>query len=122
LYVMCQYLLLPSLVGANTNEVLDRSWVHLLAISSVTTPTGKSYCSAIYAVTDSSRRWTFWTLLIWALFQWLLTTLFVPETYAPVLLRQRAVKMRKETGDPRWHAPLEKMDRTILQVSQISPL
>lgn len=47
-------------------------------------------------------------------------TLFVPETYMPVLLRREAVKMRKETGDSRWYAPIEKMDRSIPQVRQDS--
>jgi hypothetical protein len=27
---------------------------------------------------------------------------FVPETYAPAILRARAAKKRKETGDSRW--------------------
>ncbi|KAL4935284.1 major facilitator superfamily domain-containing protein [Aspergillus oleicola] len=39
--------------------------------------------------------------------------LFVPETYHPVLLRRKAQRLRKETGDDRWQAPIEKMDRSI---------
>ena len=38
----------------------------------------------------------------------------------PVLLRREAVKLRKETGEERWYAPIEKMDRSIPQVSLIS--
>ncbi len=34
----------------------------------------------------------------------------------PVLLRREAVKLRKETGEERWYAPIEKMDRSIPQV------
>lgn len=34
----------------------------------------------------------------------------------PVLLRQEAMKLRKETGEERWYAPIEKMDRSIPQV------
>lgn len=39
----------------------------------------------------------------------------VPETYHPVLLRNKARKLRKESGNSQWHAPIEKMDRSILQ-------
>jgi hypothetical protein len=34
----------------------------------------------------------------------------VPETYAPQILVKKAKRMRKETGDNRWYAPLEKAD------------
>ena len=44
-----------------------------------------------------------------------LITLCVPETYHPVLLRHKAVKLRKETGDERWKAPIEVTQRSILQ-------
>ncbi|KAH0383177.1 MFS general substrate transporter, partial [Aureobasidium melanogenum] len=58
-------------------------------------------------------RWTFWVLLIWAGIQWLLIVCLVPETYVPVLLRREAVKARTETGDDRWHAPIERLERSI---------
>ncbi|OAA73619.1 Major facilitator superfamily domain, general substrate transporter [Cordyceps fumosorosea ARSEF 2679] len=46
-------------------------------------------------------RWTNWIVLILAgvAFSMMLT---IHETYAPRILRQRAAKMRKETGDDRW--------------------
>lgn len=44
-----------------------------------------------------------------------LITLCVPETYHPVLLRHKAAKLRKDTGDQRWKAPIEVMQRSILQ-------
>ncbi|KXL41506.1 MAG: hypothetical protein FE78DRAFT_156310, partial [Acidomyces sp. 'richmondensis'] len=58
-------------------------------------------------------RWSFWVLLIWAGLQWILIFFFVPETYAPVLLRRKAQGLRKETGDARWCAPIEKMNRSV---------
>ncbi len=42
-----------------------------------------------------------------------LVIFFVPETYHPVLLRNKARKLRSETGDDRWQAPIEKMDRSV---------
>lgn len=39
--------------------------------------------------------------------------LFVPETYSPVLLRKKARMMRKETGDERWAASIERMNKSV---------
>ena len=60
----------------------------------------------------SSWRWTFWSIsLLDALIQ-LVATLFFRETFAPLLLGNRADKLRKETGDPSWHTKWETPDRT----------
>jgi hypothetical protein len=37
----------------------------------------------------------------------------IPETYSPGILVRKAVRTRKETGDERYYAPLEKMDRNL---------
>jgi hypothetical protein len=37
----------------------------------------------------------------------------VPETYGPVLLVKRAQRIRKETGDSRYYAPMEANKTTI---------
>ncbi|OCL05596.1 MFS general substrate transporter [Glonium stellatum] len=58
-------------------------------------------------------RWTFYVLLIWAGVQLSLIILFVPETYHPVLLRQKAQRLRKETGNEAWKAPIERLSRSI---------
>ena len=60
-------------------------------------------------------RWSFWVLAIWAGCNWLLIAFFVPETYTPVLLRRKAVKLRKETGDQRWKAPIEIMNKSVMR-------
>ena len=61
-------------------------------------------------------RWTFYAMIICAFFLWLMITIFVPETYHPVLLRNEARRRRQKTGEPRWYAPIEKLDRSISQV------
>jgi multidrug resistance protein len=58
-------------------------------------------------------RWTFYVLIIWSAVMLGLIVTLVPETYHPVLLRNKARKIRKETGESRWKAPLEKSDKTI---------
>ena len=56
----------------------------------------------------ASWRWTFCVLIIWSAIDLVLLALLVPETYHPVLLRNKARKLRNEAGDDRWVAPLEK--------------
>lgn len=58
-------------------------------------------------------RWTFYVLLMWSGANLGMIALFVPETYHPVLLRNKARKLRKETGDERWRAPMEKTNKSI---------
>ncbi|KAJ5344946.1 hypothetical protein N7541_007442 [Penicillium brevicompactum] len=63
----------------------------------------------------SSWRWVFYVLLIWTGVLLVSMIFLVPETYHPVLLRRRAQKLRQETGDDRWKAPIEKLDRSVAQ-------
>lgn len=54
-------------------------------------------------------------LIIWSAVMLGLIFVCVPETYHPVLLRHKAAKLRKDTGDDRWKAPIEVMQRSITQ-------
>jgi multidrug resistance protein len=58
-------------------------------------------------------RWTFHVLLIWSGANLGMIVFLVPETYHPVLLRNKARKLRKDTGDERWKAPKEKTNKSI---------
>ncbi|KAJ5739877.1 hypothetical protein N7533_012661 [Penicillium manginii] len=60
-------------------------------------------------------RWTFYVLLIWSGVQLISLVFLVPETYHPVLLRRKAQKLRQETSDDRWKAPIEKLERSVPQ-------
>lgn len=62
----------------------------------------------------ASWRWTFYVLLIWAGVELALIAVLVPETYNSVVLKHKAIKKRKETGDQGYYAPVEKMDKSIL--------
>ena len=53
-------------------------------------------------------------LMIWSGGMLGLTAMFVPETYHPVLLRYKAQRLRRDTGED-WKAPIEKLNRSILQ-------
>lgn len=43
-------------------------------------------------------RWTWYISTIWSFVELVLVIVFVPETYAPALLKKKAKRLRKETG------------------------
>ncbi|CAE6487449.1 unnamed protein product [Rhizoctonia solani] len=45
-------------------------------------------------------RWIYWVLFIFVGAVFAVTVFFMPETLSPVLLRRRAARLRKATGDP----------------------
>ncbi|KAL5422757.1 hypothetical protein PMIN04_004483 [Paraphaeosphaeria minitans] len=68
-----------------------------------------------FVVQNTTWRWCFYVLMVWSAVQLALIVLFVPETYHPVLLRNKAIRLRKETGNPDWIAPIEKLSRSIVK-------
>ncbi|PBP27685.1 MFS general substrate transporter [Diplocarpon rosae] len=67
-------------------------------------------------------RWTFYALLIWAGANLGMIMLFVPETYHPILLRNKARKLRKETGDERWMSSMDRNTKSIPRTIGLSLL
>ncbi|TFK80170.1 MFS general substrate transporter [Polyporus arcularius HHB13444] len=65
------------------------------------------------SVAGVSWRWVFWLLTCFAGFLSVLVLLTLPETFVPVLLVQRAKMLRKETGDDRYWAPLERNQMSL---------
>ncbi|KAK5465026.1 hypothetical protein LTS15_001589 [Exophiala xenobiotica] len=59
-------------------------------------------------------RWTFYTLLIWSGCLTAAVIFVVPETYPKVLLKRKAASKRKESGNERWWAPIERNDDSLL--------
>ncbi|KAG6178292.1 hypothetical protein E4U36_006538 [Claviceps purpurea] len=60
-------------------------------------------------------RWTYYVLLMWSGVVWVAVVMFVPETYHPILLQKKAKNLRKKTGDDRWTAPADKVQRSIVR-------
>jgi len=58
-------------------------------------------------------RWTYYVTLMWAGIMVVAIGVLVPETYAPVVLRNKARKMRAETGDDTWKAKMELSKKSI---------
>ena len=51
-------------------------------------------------------RWTFWAALILIGVSWIPLTI-APESYGPIILKKRAQRLRKETGNENIKAPIE---------------
>lgn len=60
-----------------------------------------------FIVQYSTWRWMFWATTILQAILELSSMLLFYESYAPVLLCRRAEKLRKDTGDSRYHAEVE---------------
>lgn len=52
-------------------------------------------------------RWIYWVLFIFIGIVFAATVALMPETLSPVLLRRRAARLRKETGDPTFKSESE---------------
>ncbi|RSL95981.1 hypothetical protein CEP52_011719 [Fusarium oligoseptatum] len=59
-------------------------------------------------------RWTYYVMLIWGFGLLLGIVFLVPETYHPILIRDKARQTRKETGDERWKAHNEKTQKSVV--------
>ncbi|KAH9928371.1 MFS general substrate transporter [Fomitopsis serialis] len=62
---------------------------------------------------NANWRWVYRVLLIWQFAMLSLLIVIVPETYEPVLLKAKAVKLRKTSGDDRYWAPLDRREKSL---------
>ncbi|KAL2207774.1 MFS general substrate transporter [Sarocladium strictum] len=60
-----------------------------------------------------SWRWVHYVMIIWGGALYVCLVFLVPETYHPILIKKKAIRLRKETGDKRYHAPNEKEDKSV---------
>ncbi|KAF8193757.1 MFS general substrate transporter [Pholiota molesta] len=65
-------------------------------------------------------RWTYRVLLIWIFVEFIALIFIVPETYIPYLIKRKAQRLRKETGDPRYWSLLERQSKNIGRAILIS--
>ncbi|KIR41788.1 polyamine transporter 1 [Cryptococcus deuterogattii 99/473] len=85
----------------------------LFALAPFVGPSVGPIVSGFIQVSGTSWRWVFWILTIFAGVCLALIIFFVPETYAPKILAQKAKRLRKDTQEERWYAPLEKQDHSF---------
>ncbi|TFY72914.1 hypothetical protein EVG20_g105 [Dentipellis fragilis] len=70
------------------------------------------------ATAGVSWRWIFWVLTIFSGLCFFMILLQLPETYAPKILVSKARKLRKDTGDDRYRAPMEIQDLNLAQLAE----
>ena len=79
--------------------------VSLYAVAVVGGPTLAPLIGAALVVNPAlGWRWTEWITAIWVFTVTTISLFCIPEIYGPVLLKNKAKRLRKETGDQRyWH-------------------
>ncbi|KDR77915.1 hypothetical protein GALMADRAFT_244882 [Galerina marginata CBS 339.88] len=65
-------------------------------------------------------RWTYYILNMWAFTEWVALVLVVPETYVPLLVKLKAIRLRHSTGEQRYWAPLERDQKGLLHSITVS--
>ncbi|TBU30061.1 MFS general substrate transporter [Dichomitus squalens] len=108
---------------ANSGAVISDIWdadtrgkaLALFTLAPFAGPSLGPTVSGFMNVAGVSWRWVFYLQAIFAGTCLAAVVLFLPETYVPILLVRRARQKRKETGDDRYWAPLE---RNKLPLSQ----
>lgn len=65
-------------------------------------------------------RWIYWVLFIFVGVVFGATVLLMPETLSPVLLRRRAERLRKETGDETLKSETELHHASLAEKVKIS--
>ncbi|KAK9449242.1 major facilitator superfamily domain-containing protein [Limtongia smithiae] len=110
---------------ANTGGVLGDIWfpqtraIALVCYSFVVTggpPLGSIIGAAFSTVGKDGWRWSQYFIGIHALVMSVIAMLTIPETYHPVLLADKAKKLRIETGEWAYHAPLDELQFTMSEM------
>ncbi|KAI3398974.1 hypothetical protein diail_8001 [Diaporthe ilicicola] len=114
-----------SVSGGTVGDLFTPNQMHYPMIMFTAAPfLGPSFGPMIGGFINSNVnwRWTHYMLIIWAFTICLALVVTVPETYHPVVLRNKARKLRKDTGDERWKAPIEKSNKSLVRTVGLSLL
>lgn len=65
-------------------------------------------------------RWTLHVVSIAVLVMLIVLIFVVPETFAPLLLKKKAKRLRKETGNDRYYAPIERSTKSLFETIFLS--
>ncbi|GJN92393.1 hypothetical protein Rhopal_005423-T1 [Rhodotorula paludigena] len=71
-----------------------------------------------YLTIGAGWRWMWWFLFVFGGAVWIFTSILLVETYAPTLLKWRAQKLRKETGDSSIQTEQERQARPIGEIAR----
>ncbi|KAJ7222410.1 major facilitator superfamily domain-containing protein [Mycena pura] len=117
-YVLLVLFSLPVVFAPNLAVMLVFRFLLGAAGASFLSVAGGSMADMFEGSKNLYWRWTYRILLIWTAAELVAIFLLVPESYAPVLRKWKARKLRKETGDETWWAPLDRheisMSRSLM--------
>ncbi|KAH7882587.1 major facilitator superfamily domain-containing protein [Phlebopus sp. FC_14] len=65
-------------------------------------------------------RWTYRVEICWIFVECVMLFTFVPETYVPVILKRKASRLRKSTGNDKYYAPLDKAEGSLASAVLVS--
>ncbi|KAH9926316.1 MFS general substrate transporter [Epithele typhae] len=107
---------------ANSGAVISDIWdadtrgkaLALFTLAPFAGPSLGPTVSGFMAVAGVKWEWVYWLQAIFAGVCTIAIVFFLPETYAPIILVKRAQKLRKDTGNDRYWAPLERNNLEIL--------
>ncbi|KAI1845438.1 hypothetical protein JX266_008533 [Neoarthrinium moseri] len=105
-----------SVAGGTVSDIFRRDAIQApMSIISLSPLIGPSLGPLLGGFINSNTnwRWTYYFLIMWSVVMLVCIVLFAPETYHPIKLRDKARRLREETGDDRWKAPMEKMEKSI---------
>jgi len=96
--------------GSVTDMFPDSSVANPMAIYTFSTFAGPIIGAVVggFIVQNLNWRWAYYIMLCWIAVETLMLILFVPETFVPVILKRKAARLRKTTGDAGFYAPLDK--------------
>jgi MFS family permease len=100
---------------ANSGAVMGDIWdartrgkaLALFTIAPFAGPALGPMVGGFIGVSGASWRWLYWALTMFAGLLTIVIFFTLRETYAPIILMKKAARLRKETGDERYKAPIE---------------
>ncbi|KAJ7049930.1 major facilitator superfamily domain-containing protein [Mycena amicta] len=131
LAVLIVFRFLQGMAGASFLSVAGGSVADMFAGPEVATPmavyTIASFLGPVFGPAlggfmnqNLDWRWTYRISLIWMFGEMIAIFLFVPESYGPVLLKRKAQRLRKETGDNSYWAPLDRRETSMARMLYLS--
>ncbi|KZT74445.1 MFS general substrate transporter [Daedalea quercina L-15889] len=69
---------------------------------------------------NTNWRWAYRVCLIYEFVTLITLLVFVPETYVPVILKRKAAKLRKQTGNDKYWAPLDRREGSMMHKIMLS--
>lgn len=73
-----------------------------------------------FIVSNLNWRWTNHIISITVFAMLIFVTLVLPETYGPLLLQKKAGRLRKQTGNDQYYAPIERSTKTLAHTILLS--